>query len=134
MMVPDRTIVRGITVKNLKPSQLPELTVIETHIGEYIKRADGIWEDLFSGCGCCEPHERISDAGCESIWDGVPGLHHRLTTTTKSDDYFPEYKVIATDPEYTFSDEAIHGKWVMEKQVYSDGMGEHFCKGYNCEE
>jgi hypothetical protein len=135
MMVPDRTIVRGITVKNLKPSQLPERTVIGKdgpHYEElYIKRADGIWEDLFSGCGHCEDHERISDAGC--IKDEQYYSRGGMTTTKTSDEYFVDYKVIAVDPSFCFYIGDLHGEWDHEKQAYPDGAGYHGCKGYNCE-
>lgn len=103
-MVLDRMHVMGITVKNLKPSQLPEDTVIGTRAPHYedlyIKRADGIWEDLFSGCGCCEESVRVSDAGC--VKDEQYYSRGGMTTTKTSDEYFTDYKVIAVPPDFVF--------------------------------
>ena len=92
-------------MKHLKPSQLPKNTVIGTgphYESLYIKLADGIWEDLFSGCGCCVDREKISDAGCEKDVDFY-GLGS-MTTTETSDDYFKDYKVVAVPPGFVFSD------------------------------
>lgn len=121
-------------MKNPKPSLLPERTVIGTgapHYEDlYIKGADGVWEDLFSGCGCCVDHERIGDAGCETIFK-CGGL--RLTTEQKSDEYFTDFKIIASDPSVYFDIEALHGPWVDVYGMYFDRTLDHDCKGYNCD-
>lgn len=122
-------------MKNLKPSQLPVRTVIGTKAPHYeslyIKGEDGIWEDLFSGCGCCQDNERISDQGCKSTFDD----HSlRLTTTKTSDEYFMDFKVIAADPEVVWDGEALHGPWIDDYLTFVDGTSIHMCKGYNCED
>lgn len=123
-------------MKNLKPSQLPEDTVIGKkawgHYDQlYIKKADGIWEDLFSGCGCCEPHEKISDKGC--LKDENYALDSPTTTMT-SDEYFTDFKIIAVPPGVVFDVEALHGPFIDVTQTYLDATNPHDCKGYNCEE
>jgi hypothetical protein len=128
-------------MKNLKPSQLPEGTVIATpyfkDVSLYIKKADGIWEDLFSGCGCCRESERISDVGCEEDEDdlNLNCLPHYLTTSKTSDDYFDHgYKLISSHPDFDFNSVMLHGPWVDEYGTFLDGTKMHDCKGYNCEE
>lgn len=117
-------------MKNLKPSQLPEGTVIDdAKQGEYIKRVGGIWEELdrdYMGT-----RERVSDQGYERYSDMPRNLD--LTWTDKSDDYFTEYNVIASEPSFRFSDIGLHGKFVMEAGTFLDGTPMHNCKGYNCE-
>jgi hypothetical protein len=117
-------------MRNLKPSQLPANTVIDTENGEYIKRVEGYWEDLFSGCGCCVDRERIADAGCTDI-------HKRyemgLTTGKASDEYFAEYMVIALPPGCALDTESLHGAWDRKAWLYSDGTGMHDCGGVNCD-
>jgi hypothetical protein len=88
-------------MENPKPSELPVNTVIGTigpHYQElFIKRADGIWEDLFSGCGCCEPHVRVSDEGWpEEKEPSTYSLSCPVTRNETSDEYFgTDFKLIA---------------------------------------
>jgi hypothetical protein len=125
-------------MKNLKPSQLPENTVIGKdgphYEGLYIKRAGGVWEDLFSGCGCCTDSEKISDAGCvkDETYYGRGGM----TTTKTSDEYFEDYKVIAVPPGFSFGDLEldIHGDFSYRTMTYADGTAAHNCERVNCEE
>jgi hypothetical protein len=88
-------------MKNPKPSELPVDTVIGTippHYSElFIKTADGIWEDLFSGCGCCEPPVRVSDAGWgEDKEPSTYSISCPVTRNETSDEFFgTDYKLIA---------------------------------------
>ena len=124
-------------MKNLKPSQLPEGTVIDDQkYGEYIKRADGIWEEM--DCGFLGDRERVTDDGFDRNRESYKGFLSRtgLADTDKSDEYFKDYKVIAVPPGFVFVGDAepIHGPWsVWFGSVYSDGSPIHDCKGYNCE-
>lgn len=122
-------------MKNLKPFHLPEKTVIgvgSPHYEDlYIKGPDGIWEDLFSGCGHCADSEKISDVGC--VKDEAYYSRGGMTTTKTSDEYFDEYKVIASDPSFDFSLADLHGGFFMERETFDDGTPRHTCKGYNCE-
>jgi hypothetical protein len=130
-------------MKNLKPSELPVDTVIaEKSWGKYddlyIKRegvegASDYWEDLFSGCGCCTDHERISDSGSEEDEDDLWMDPRKLTTTKTSNDYFEDFKVIALPPGYLIDETQLHGEWSRDKWTYSDGTGQHICPGVNCE-
>lgn len=118
-------------MKNLKPSKLPEGTVIDdVKQGEYIKRADGIWEELDSDY--MGDRERVSDSGYS---DYMEARKFNLTWNTKSDDYFTDFKLIASDPSFDFSGKAleIHGPWLDVIGGYVDGTRPHECKGYNCE-
>ncbi|QED11725.1 hypothetical protein PP914_gp237 [Arthrobacter phage Qui] len=125
-------------LRNLKPSLLPEGTVIGAtapHYEDlYIKGANGIWEDLGGGCGCCYDSERISDAGCveDEEYYSIGGM----TTTQTSDEYFKDFKVVAVPPEFVFvgDAEALHGEWESQAGMFEDGAKVHRCKGYNCEE
>lgn len=118
-------------MKNLKPSKLPEGTVIDDERrGEYIKRADGVWEEMdrdYLG-----DRERVSDVGYDT-WLNENMTELGLTNRIKSDDYFTEYKVIASDPSFIFHMVKLHGPWSVERQLYSDSTPAHHCKGYNCE-
>jgi hypothetical protein len=129
--------VRGLTVKNLKPSKLPEGTVIDdAKWGEHIKRADGIWEELDSDY--MGDRYRVTDSGYDKDGDESYVEFLRRTSradSTKSDDYFTDYKIIAVPPEFVFvgDAESIHGPMSKWFGVYSDGTRKHDCKGYNCE-
>lgn len=122
-------------MKNLKPSQLPVKTVIGNEAPHYedlyIKDSDGLWIDLFSGCGCCIDGERISDAGCTK--DEKYYSRGGMTTTMSSDEYFTDFKVVAVPPDYVFDAVELHGPWRRESGTYSDGSASHSCKGYTCE-
>lgn len=114
-------------MRNLKPSQLPVNTVIDvTDYGKFLKVDESTWEEVWSGC--CSSTGRLSDDGRKS----TDSEKYGLSTDEKADDIFTDFKVIAADPEVTFDDTALHGNWVITTQTYTDGMGEHFCKGYNC--
>jgi hypothetical protein len=123
-------------MKNLKPSQLPENTVIgkdgPNYEELYIKRDNGVWEDLFAGCGCCVDREKISDDGCEK--DELYYSQGGMTTTKTSDEYFEDFKVISLPPGFVFvgDAESIHGPLLDVLGGYSDGTRPHECKGYNC--
>jgi hypothetical protein len=88
-------------MNDLKPSELPVDTVIGTigpHYQElFIKRSNGIWEDLFSGCGCCEPHVRVADAGWgEDKEPSTYDISCPVTRNETSDEYFgTDFKIIA---------------------------------------
>ena len=122
-----------MTFKNLKPSQLPEGTVIGKdgphYYDMYIKNEEGVWDDMFSGCGCCTASEHISDKGCtaEEYWK------LNLTTTKTSDEFFDDYKVIAVPPGFLGDDIMLHGEWDKEFERFADGVGAHVCNGFNCE-
>ena len=123
-------------MKNLKPSQLPENTVIDDErYGEYIKRVDGVWEE--TSCDYMGDRERVTDVGYNETemtsrewYDRYP-IHHR----EKSDDYFKNYEVVAVPPGFVFvgDAESLHGPWFNEIGGYSDGSRPHVCKGYNCD-
>lgn len=122
-------------MKNLKPSQLPDNTVIddERH-GEYIKRADGIWEELDSDY--MGDRERVTDVGYDENTDYIDWIRrYPMCDRRKSDDYFTYYKVLAIPPDFVFvgDAESIHGPWVELLGGYSDGSRKHDCKGFNCE-
>jgi len=84
-------------VKNLKPSQLSEGTVIDDpRYGEYIKRADGIWEEMDRDQ--IGDRDRVTDEGYDNAGEETfaqflsrTGLAH----SDKSDNYFKDYKVIS---------------------------------------
>lgn len=129
-------------LKNLKPSVLPVDTIIgvpkyDLNYEElYIHREyDGVtyWEDLFSGCGHCEDHEVISDIGRKNLEEHRRG---NITTDKTSDEYFPDFKVIATPPGYVFVEEAasVHGNFSAKTMTYLDGTQAHNCKGFNCDD
>lgn len=126
-------------MKNLKPSVLPEGAVIddERH-GEFIKRSDGVWEELDSNY--MGDRERVTDVGYEAFtasgktrdeWYARYDLPHRES----ADDYFTNYKVIAIPPWFVYvgDAESIHGDWLNSLNSYVDGALQHNCKGYNCE-
>jgi hypothetical protein len=119
-------------MKNPKPSQLPENTVIDDErYGEYIKRTEGVWEEFESDM--LGDKIRISDDGYESYDDRA--LRLNLTWKHKSDDYFKDYRVIAVPPEFVFvgDAESLHGPYIDALGGFSDGARPHECKGYNCE-
>ena len=120
-------------MKNLKPSQLPEGTVIDDEKqGEYIKRADNVWEEL--DMDYMGDRQRVSDEGYTNYWDAGASTRN-LTWRAKSDEYFTEYKIIAVPPGFVFvgDAESIHGKWYQIVGSYEDGSRPHECRGYNCE-
>jgi hypothetical protein len=123
--------------KNLKPSQLPEGTVIDDpRHGEFIKRADNIWEEMESGF--LGDKDRVTDSGYDKNGtESYPEFLRRtgLGETKKSDDYFVGCKVVAVPPGFVFvgDAESIHGPWVELLGGYADGSRKHDCKGYNCE-
>jgi hypothetical protein len=120
-------------MKNLKPSELPEGTVIDDERqGEYIKRAEGVWEEMdrdYMG-----DRQRVTDAGYSDSEDYGAFLRRtERADMQKSDDYFTDYKVIASDPEFDFGGVMLHGQWDSESGTHVDGTANHYCKGYNCE-
>jgi len=124
-------------MKNLKPSQLPEKTVIGNtgpHYEElYIKKTDGIWEDLFSGCGHCEDAVRVSDEGCDhNVIHSSYGCRNTVSYT--SDIYFTDYKIIAVPYGYSLEEADIHGDFSARSMTYADGTKLHNCERINCEE
>lgn len=121
-------------MKNLKPSQLPEGTVIDDETrGEFIKRADGIWEEMdrdYMG-----DRDRVTDIGYEDS-----GMDYRdwytkypMCDQRKSDDYFTDFEVIATPPDFVFVGVMLHGPLLDGIGGYADGTRPHACDGYNCE-
>lgn len=117
-------------VKNLKPSQLPEGSVIDDlKQGEYIKRSGGVWEE--TSCDYMGDRERVSDRGYERFSDMPYALG--LSWCEKSDVYFKSYILIASTPGFTFDDELLHGVWVDAYGSYIDGTPMHDCEGYNCD-
>ena len=120
-------------MKNLKPSQLPEGSVIDDErYGEYIKRDDGIWEE--TSCDYMGDRERVTDIGYADFtpkteWYSRYGLCGRK----KSDDYFKDYKIIATPPDFYLNARTLHGDLIGDTGIYLDGTPIHGCKGYNCE-
>lgn len=122
-------------MKNLKPSQLPEGTVIDDqYYGEYIKRADGIWEELDSNY--MGDRERVTDVGYDENTDYLEWTRrYSMCDRRKSDDYFTYFKIVAVPPGFDFSGKAldVHGPWVDAIGGYVDGTRPHECKGYNCE-
>lgn len=125
-------------MKNLKPSQLPENTVIDDErYGEYIKRSGGLWEEMDrNNLG---DRERVTDTGYDkngSLTYAEWLRAYGLPSTEKSDDYFKNYRIVAVPPEFVFvgDAESLHGPWVERLRSYYDGSRSHDCKGYNCEE
>jgi hypothetical protein len=119
-------------LRNLKPSLLPEGTVIDDpRHGEYIKRAEGVWEEV--GCDIMGDKYRVSDKGYNDWGDAEKIKLDGSTIDDKSDDYFKDYRVVAVDPSFCFYIGDLHGEWDHELQSYPDGAGYHGCKGYNCE-
>jgi hypothetical protein len=123
-------------VRNLKPSQLPAGTVIDDkRYGEYIKRPNGIWEEL--DCDYMGDRERVTDAGYDHNGkESYPEFLRRTERADmkKSDDYFTTYEIIAVPPGFVFvgDAESLHGYWFDVLGGYSDGTRQHDCKGYNC--
>jgi hypothetical protein len=77
-------------MKNLKPSQLPEGTVIEVpKYGTYLKVSDGVWEEVYSGC--CSSTGRISDDGRHSEY----GDKYGWSTDENADDIFQDFKIVS---------------------------------------
>jgi hypothetical protein len=82
---------------NLKLSQLPEGTVIddERH-GEYIKRADGIWEE--TSMDYMGDRERVTDTGyIDGGVESYPAFLKRtnLAWREPAETYFKNYKIIS---------------------------------------
>lgn len=121
-------------MRNLKPSQLPMNTVIDDErYGEYIKRADGIWEE--TSCDYMGDRERVTDVGYDKNMDHKEWYtRYGLCDRRKSDDYFAEYEVVAVPPGFVFvgDAESIHGPLLDVLGGYADGTRVHDCKGYNC--
>jgi hypothetical protein len=126
-------------LKNIKPSLLPIDTVIgapkyDLNYEElYIHREyDGVtyWEDLFSGCGHCEDHEVIADLGRQNLEEHRRG---NITTDKTSDEYFPDFKVIAVPYGFTVVEEDLHGEFWPKSMTFDDGSPHHRCGGINCE-
>lgn len=117
-------------MKNLKPSELPEGTVIddEKH-GEFIKRSEGVWEEFETDM--LGDRDKISDYGYEQ-YDARARRQH-LTWREKSDDYFTNYRIIASDPSFQFDRANLHGPYDIIREAFMDGTEMHNCKGYNCE-
>lgn len=116
-------------LKNLKPSQFPEHTLIDVvDLGIFLKSSHGIWNEVYFGSP--ESTGRVSDAGCENLYiQNILGL----TTSKKADDLFTNFKILALEPSFTISFKDLHGVWNWETGRYTDGSDIHNCKRYNCE-
>jgi hypothetical protein len=121
-------------MKNLKPSQLPEGTVIDDdRHGEYIKRADGLWEE--TSCDYMGDRERVVDISFKDSGMTHKEWYTRYPTSGRSpsDEHFKSFKIIAVPPGFVLSDEMLHGPWDVDQQIYADNHVAHYCKGYNCD-
>lgn len=116
-------------MKNLKPSQLPEGTVIDDlNKGLFGKLAGGMWSDRFETCGCC-CSGLVFDAGTDKKRHDM----NDVATPLPSDEYFTDYTVMSVPPGFSFADFDIHGDFSSKTMTYADGTKLHNCQRFNCD-
>lgn len=117
-------------MKNLKPSQLPEGTVIDDlNVSMFVKLANGIWDDRFGTCGCC-CSGLVFDAGIDKKYHDM----NKVATSKTSDEYFTDYTIMSVPPGFLVDDIVLHGEWDKDSSTFADGTGAHVCTGFNCKE
>jgi hypothetical protein len=115
-------------LRNLKPSQLPVNTVIDVKgIANFFKVDECTWEEVWSGC--CSSIGRISDDGRTTPYSTKYGL----STPSKADDVFTDFKVISISIDSEVDDIELHGDFDRTSGSFADGTLAHECKGYNCD-